>query len=112
MFRQYLTRFLPVLFIILLSLLGTQSQLLASASNDDYPGTPISGLPGTTTGTTVGATSQSGEYHYGDGSTVWYRWTAPGSGGVTFSTTGADFDNIVTVYSGGFGSGNIRVVAQ
>ena len=105
MYRQSLSRLLPLLALLLLGLWGSQARVLASPSNDDYPGTLISGLPGNITGTTVGATRQSGEYYYGDGSSVWYQWTAPVSGGVTFSTSSNAY-NVIGVYQGGFASSN------
>src|SRR4029453_14645371 len=34
------------------------------------------------------------------GRSVWYRWTAPGSGSATFNTIGSAFDTILAVYQG------------
>ena len=34
------------------------------------------------------------------GCTVWWRWTAPADGTVTFSTAGSEFDTILGVYTG------------
>ncbi len=103
--RPSLSRLLPFLALLLLGLLGSSARLLAAPGNDNYPGTTITGLPGSTTGTTVGATHETNEAYVGDGTTVWYQWTAAVSGGVTFSTTSTGnftADNVLAVYSGGF----------
>jgi hypothetical protein len=34
------------------------------------------------------------------GSSIWYRWTAPASGRVTFSTSGSEFDTLLAAYTG------------
>lgn len=49
------------------------------------------------------ATKQSGEPNHGGnvgGSSVWWKWTAPGNGSVILSTEGTGFDTIMAVYSG------------
>lgn len=48
-------------------------------------------------------TKEAGEpAHAGNvgGSSIWYRWTAPGSGRVTINTIGSDFDTLLAVYRG------------
>ena len=76
-----------------------------SPANNDFPGTTISGGSGSTVGTNVGATMQHGEPHPTAqrviGSTVWYAWTAPSSGVVTFETVDSSFDSVLGVYTGG-----------
>jgi len=80
------------------------------------PGTPppndnfvnaqvITGTSGTVTGTNAFATKEAGEpSHSPDGNpggkSVWYRWTAPGSGSVTLNTLGSNFDTLLAVYTG------------
>jgi hypothetical protein len=61
---------------------------LAQPSNDNFPGTPISGASGCSVGTNVDATSETGEPNPigGDTTSVWYAWTAPSDGSVTFRT--------------------------
>jgi hypothetical protein len=72
--------------------------------NDPFANaTPISGSTGTVSGTSVGATRETGEpFHYASkgGRSVWYRWTAPASGTVTFDTIGSGFDTLLAAYTG------------
>jgi hypothetical protein len=64
----------------------------------------ISGGSGSTTGSNVGATKESGEPDIiaGDsgGASVWYSWTAPSSGDTTITTEGSNFDTILGVFTG------------
>ena len=51
----------------------------------------------------LGATKETGEpNHAGNagGTSLWYRWQAPGSGPVTFTTLGSGFDTLLAVYAG------------
>ncbi|HEY0687448.1 MAG TPA: hypothetical protein VGD71_00275, partial [Kribbella sp.] len=60
-------------------------------------------LPIDVTGSNFGATGEPGEpVHAGaSGShSIWYSWTAVGSGPVTVSTCGSDFDTVLGVYTG------------
>ena len=75
---------------------GPANDLFASAR-------AISGAAGTTTGSTVGATKEVGEpNHVGNpgGSSVWYAWTAPATGTVSFDTVGSAFDTLLAAYTG------------
>src|SRR3712207_2098533 len=62
----------------------------APPSNDNLAAaTVISGATGTISGTNVEATGETGEGAHGSGGpnrSVWYTWTAPSSGSVTFET--------------------------
>ena len=52
---------------------------------------------------TVGATKEPGEPNHGGGSggaSVWYRWTAPTTGGYTLDTSGTQFIPLLAVYTG------------
>ena len=73
------------------------------ASNDDFDASvAISGARGRSTGGNVGAGKESGEdYHAGDrgGASVWWTWTAPATGTVTFDTLDSDFDTLLAVYT-------------
>ena len=63
----------------------------------------ISGSSGTTTGSNYVATKEVGEPNhagYPGGASVWFRWTAPSSGTVTFNTFGSSFDTLLGVYTG------------
>lgn len=62
----------------------------------------VADMSGSTTGTNVGATVESGEpaHVFGPYHSVWYRWTAPASGAATFNTAGSDYDTTLAVYTG------------
>jgi hypothetical protein len=54
-------------------------------------------------GSNVGATKEIGEpNHDGNpgGSSIWYAWTAPAAGTVTFDTVGSSFDTVLGAYTG------------
>ncbi len=73
--------------------------------NDNFANaTPLIGGSGSTSGNNLGATGESGEpRHYNSGGTessVWFVWTAPGGGMVTFTTVGSDFDTVLAAYDG------------
>src|SRR5207244_6219758 len=75
----------------------------------------ISGASGSVTGSNANATKESGEpYHAGDagGRSVWYYWTAPGSGSVTIDTVGSTFNTLLGVYTGGSVSGLTTVASN
>ena len=58
---------------------------------------------GTTSGSNVRATKETGEPNhtgYAGGSSIWYQWTAPATGPVTFNTTGSSFTTLLGVYTG------------
>src|SRR5262245_35508433 len=90
---------LAVLLLALVGLIVTSSaQAFAAPANDAFAASVSLGQ-GTVNGTTVGATAEPGEPdHYGVGKTVWYRWTAPGTGGAKVSVCGSG--NTVAVYTG------------
>ena len=63
----------------------------------------VTGNAATVTGSSVGATKETGEpNHVGNlgGKSVWWTWTAPASGTATIKTDGCAFDTILAVYSG------------
>ncbi len=63
----------------------------------------VGGVSGVVYGSNAGATRESGEpNHAGNagGASIWYCWTAPISGQVTFDTTGSTFDTLLAVYTG------------
>ena len=72
--------------------------------NDDFvEAEDLVGPVGGVAGTSAGATKQVGEpAHAGDpgGSSVWYRWLAPATGLVDFSTAGSGFDTLLAAYTG------------
>lgn len=63
----------------------------------------LAGTNATATGHNVGAGRETGEPTHaglGGGRSVWWTWTAPGSGAVTVRTFGSSFDTVLAVYSG------------
>jgi hypothetical protein len=75
----------------------------APSNNSFASAYSLSGSSGTTTGNNLGATKESGEpLHAGNsgGKSVWWRWTAPASGAVTFDTLGSSFDTLLAAYTG------------
>lgn len=81
--------------------------LLSSAPGNDMfaAATRISGASGSTTGTTSFATTESGEPTITGSAdathSVWYVWTAPSSGVVSFETTGSQAgDTILGIFTG------------
>ena len=78
----------------------------APPPNDNFSSAqPIGGCAGTTEGTNVGATRESGEPNHspdnnGGSRSVWYSWTAPASGPAQITTAGSSFDTVLAVYVG------------
>jgi uncharacterized protein (TIGR03437 family) len=74
-------------------------------ANDDFPNVqPIVGASGSLLGSNIGATKEANEplhHNNAGGASVWFRWQAPVSGKITFSTFGSDFDTVLAVYTGG-----------
>ena len=70
--------------------------------NDDRLITrPLSGSSGSYAQTNAWATTQLGEGPIAGvtgGASVWFAWTAPASGTVTFDTAGSDFDTLLGLY--------------
>ena len=81
-----------------------QFQLGALHANDNFEdGPPISAPFLSMMGNNIGATRQPGEPAHGaafQGRSVWWTWTAPTDGPVTFSTTNSQFDTLLGVYTG------------
>lgn len=72
--------------------------------NDDYADAEeLEADTGSRSGTTVGSSLEDGEpeHYFGEGyPSVWYSWTAPSSGWVTFETCGSGFDTVLAAYVG------------
>ena len=100
------TRILSAAAFVLLMLAGiiTRDAAAAAPANDNFASaTVVSGATFSTSGTTVGATRETGEpVHAGitGSASVWYSWVAPASVNVTMTTFGSGFDTIVGVYTG------------
>jgi len=73
-------------------------------ANDNFSAAQtLSGGHGTTNGTNIRATKETGEpNHAGNtgGASVWYNWTAPANGTVTIDTIGSTFNTLLAVYTG------------
>ena len=76
----------------------------APPANDDFADAQIlAGLPVTATGSNEGATLEPGEPSLpwiGNDHSVWFSWTAPGSGAVAVDLSGSDYDTYLSVYTG------------
>ena len=77
---------------------------LNPAANDNLAqALAISGMSGSTSGSSRGATREAGEpLHAGINGTnsIWYSWTAPTNGPFTFDTSGSSFDTVIAIYTG------------
>lgn len=65
---------------------------------------PLAAAAGSLVTSSSGATRQPGEpAHAGavGGRSVWWTWTAPSGGLVSFDTAGSDFDTVLALYRGG-----------
>ncbi len=86
-------------------LAGTVTIHAAPPSNDNFENASvIAGATGSTNGTTVEATRQSGEpLHFradDAGNSIWYAWTVPSDGGYGLDTLGSELGNDIAVYCG------------
>jgi hypothetical protein len=73
------------------------------AGDDFITALPLNGASVTVSGSNVSMTKEPGEpNHAGNpgGKSIWWRWTAPGSGSVTISTAGSAFTTLLAVYTG------------
>ncbi|MFM1768427.1 MAG: hypothetical protein RJA22_956 [Verrucomicrobiota bacterium] len=86
-------------------------------TNDNYAGAIVlSGNSGLTNGNTIDATVEPSEPEHAaisPSSSVWYRWTAPSTGWVTFDTlTNATADTVLAVYTGNSLDSLVEVVSN
>jgi len=92
------------LLLAVAAIAGLATSLKAQPVNDMFANRiSITGTNAVVTGSTVGATWESGEpYHAGEFgyNSVWWTWTAPSTGTVTISTAGSTFDTLLGVYTG------------
>jgi hypothetical protein len=84
-------------------------------ANDNFSSAQVlSGVAGKASGSNTDATGEVGEpLSAGSAAdtTVWYSWTAPKSGAVTFSLAGSSFDTTLSIYTGS-GIGALTSVAS
>jgi Ca2+-binding RTX toxin-like protein len=80
------------------------ARALAAPGNDNFAAAQqLSGTAGGVSSTNQGATKEIGEPdHAGNtgGASVWFRWTAGRSGGLTVLTRHISFDTVLGVYTG------------
>jgi hypothetical protein len=78
--------------------------ILSRPGNDTFANRfALNGPGGTTTGSNVGASKESGEpNHAGNagGASVWWKWGGAASGVLTVDTIGSGFDTLLAVYTG------------
>jgi RHS repeat-associated protein len=82
---------------------GSSPPSTGPASNSFAGAGELVGRTGTTSGSNVGATKETGEpNHAGNagGKSVWWKWTATAGGTVTIDTAGSSFDTLLAVYTG------------
>ena len=77
----------------------------APPGNDTFAtATVLNGLSGSVSGTNVEATAgepgETASCQPANGASIWYRWTAPATGTVTFDTIGSTFDTVLSVHTG------------
>src|SRR6184192_3561596 len=108
---------LSILPLGLLAWLGLAAgSALAQPPNDDFVNAQDLGTApvGSVTGDNINATEENGEqFIFGvpGGQSVWYTWTAPADGPVTFTTAGSDFDSLLGVYTGP-ALGNLTLIGE
>jgi hypothetical protein len=90
----------------------TNATPLPTLDNSKVP--PVAITDYTISSDNFGKTKESGEpLHDGKkgGHSVWYKWTAPFAGTVTFTTAGSDFDTLLGAYQGSAVSSLANVVS-
>ncbi len=94
--------------------LAASVALAAAPANDNFANAfLIKGLSGSTNGSNVGASLQTGEPTVigAVGESVWYVWTAPANGAYTFTTAGSSFDSLLGIYTGSVVT-NLTIVGE
>ena len=80
------------------------SLVVGTPDNDNFVNRiSVSGSSsGTTSGSNVGATKETGEPNHFSvgGKSVWWQWTSPASGTATINTDTSNFDTLLAVYTG------------
>ncbi|MDX1993041.1 MAG: hypothetical protein SF029_11655 [bacterium] len=109
-----LTLVVALLLSLSASLLDFQSVSAAPPANDSFANAVvISTLPYFATQSTVEASEDGGDPFAecapglggsGRAKSVWYRYTASGTGLVTLKTTGSSYDTVISVWTGGEGT--------
>jgi uncharacterized repeat protein (TIGR01451 family) len=105
-------------FCTCVAILATLTQAFA---NNTFPGTLLTGSSGSISGTTVGATGETGEpasFGGGNLNTIWYSWTATATGTFTVATcnltseTNTNFDTTLQAFTGNTVNAPLVLLAQ
>lgn len=84
-------------------------------ANDDFvKASTLSGVAGSVSGSSLGATGEPAEPNHAGSlpvASVWYSWTAPETGPAVLTTAGSSFDTVLAVYQGSLG-GQLAKVAS
>ena len=96
-----------VLAVIVLAIAAGSLAGRASAvapENDAFDAAiELTGRSDAASGSNKDATKEPGEPNHADelgGASVWFHWTAPGTGETTIETCGSDFDTLLAAYTG------------
>ena len=82
-------------------------------ANDDVAKAQVlSGSNGAVAGRLANGTSEVGEQHGYETGGVWYRWTAPATGRITWHTAPTDSSQHITFYRGGGSLGALTKLAE
>lgn len=100
-----------------LAALGVSGACPAPPANDNFANAiTISGATGTTTGSNLTATHETGEPAHYAGTTgtrsIWWRWTAPATGQATVDTSGSGIDTVLAIYAGASVSALTQIVSN
>ena len=104
--RHTAFRSVPIRFLFgsLTLFLAISLRATAGPANDYFAnGIVASGPSASVTGSSIGATKESGEPNHAGlagGKSVWWSWTAPSAGSVAINTSGSSYDTLLAVYSG------------
>ena len=95
---------------------GDYTLNIIPGNNDNFQScAPLPGAVGLIRDYTIYATAEFGEPAHADNAAIhslWYCWTAPFTGPVTFDTDGSLFDTVLAVYTGSSLSALTRVAAN
>ena len=94
---------------------ATRQATPVALSNDNFADAAVVyGASGCERGSNEGATVEDGEplvEEWDSTASVWWRWTAPSDGDVTFNTFGSSFDTVLGVYVGN-NVGDLSIIAE
>lgn len=96
-------RFVAVQIMVLAAVVVPMGASAAPVNDNFADAQAIIGTTGTVTGSTVDATTETGEPSHGEfasGSSIWYRWTAPGDMTARLDLCESTFDTLIVVYTG------------